>query len=695
MRRHESSDRRSTESDEDVQQDAVHAESLELELARLRRENDELKAALERQTVLAEGLRARELAQRRTLEAGAIGIWDWDIERNHVTWSENIERIFRLSPGTFAGTYEAWMALVHPDDREPARQAVDAALQGAPYRAELRVLLPDGSAGFQLTRGYVERDAAGKPLFLRGMVFDITEQVVSRKRVTRLAEDLAARERFLRLITNAIPAMVGYVGTDGRYQFANQTYESWFGIRPERVIGQHMRELLGEQNFRFMEGFVDRAIAGESVQYAIEVTKPDGSIRHVQPSYIPDRDEKGRTRGFVVLALDVTEQVEGRKRAEQLAETARAANRAKDEFLAMLGHELRNPMAPITTAIELMKLSGTDNFCKERQIIERQVKHMARLLDDLLDVSRITRGTVSIDRELVDLSQCVATGIELASPLLDLHRHRLFVKLEPNLIVMGDETRLAQVFSNLITNAAKYTPAGGEIEIGSAFRNGSVSVWIRDTGVGIRPEMLPKVFELFMQERQTIDRSEGGLGLGLAIVHSLVSMHGGTVTAESDGLGLGSTFTVSFPLARDPTFDDRPTSETRVGPQQAVRKVLVVDDNADAADLLAEALVYLGHEVRTALDGAQALRILEEFSPDIALLDIGLPVMDGYELARRIRANTRERPLFLIAVTGYGEERAREATREAGFDRHLTKPVDLPALLTAIDAAPKADSTAK
>ncbi len=498
-----------------------------------------------------------------------------------------------------------------------------------------------------------------------------------------------ARERFLEAITNSVPAMVGYVGADGRYQYVNKGYETWLGLKPEQVVGKHMRELFGEQPYALMEPFVERALRGETVRYANEITARDGRMRHIQPSYTPDLDEQGRVRGFVVLALDVTDEVEARQKAEQLAEAARAANRSKDEFLAMLGHELRNPMAPILTAIELIKLRDSQAFRQERQVIERQVRHMMRLLDDLLDASRITRGKVSIQQRRVDLGSCMNTAIELSSPLLDLHRHQLSLQMTPGLAVMGDETRLGQVFSNLLTNAAKYTPAGGKITVGSGACGERVRIWVRDSGIGIRPEMLPRVFDLFSQEQQTIDRSEGGLGLGLAIVHSLVTMHGGSVEAASDGEGLGSTFTVTLPLASPTVAEDSAFSEVDTMTHSAPRKVLVVDDNADAAELLAEALSCLGHHVQTAQDGPQALRLLEQFTPEVALLDIGLPVMDGYELARQIRARLGERPLWLIAVTGYGEERAREAARDAGFNLHLTKPVDLPALMNAVDAAPR------
>jgi signal transduction histidine kinase/ActR/RegA family two-component response regulator len=359
---------------------------------------------------------------------------------------------------------------------------------------------------------------------------------------------------------------------------------------------------------------------------------------------------------------------------------AESANRAKDEFFAILGHELRNPLAPIGTALRLMRLRGDETLARERTIIERQVGHITRLVDDLLDVARITRGKVDLKREPVEIAEVVAKAIEMASPLLEERRHHLEVAVPARgLVVDGDTSRLAQVVANLLTNAAKYTHAGGHVRVCAEKTGDRVTLHVADDGVGIAPEVLPAVFEPFLQEHQALDRAQGGLGLGLTIVANLVKLHGGAVTAHSEGRGRGSTFTVALPLSAA-SVDVTRRSAVAVAPLPRVPgdlRVLVVDDNEDAAELLAEALHMFGCRTCVAHDGPETLRVAGEFAPDVALLDIGLPVMDGYELAGRLRGTPRGERIHLVAVTGYGQESDRRRAAEAGFDAHLVKPVDI------------------
>ena len=384
-----------------------------------------------------------------------------------------------------------------------------------------------------------------------------------------------------------------------------------------------------------------------------------------------------------MIASDVTEQVLARNQLDHLRQAAESANRAKDEFLAMLGHELRNPLSPILTALQLMKLRGSDASERERTVIERQVTHLTRLVDDLLDVSRIARGKVELKEEIVEIAEIVAKAIEIASPLLEQRTHTLDVHVQrTGLTVKGDSTRLSQVISNLLTNAAKYTAPGGHITIRTEGDDGEVVVRVRDTGMGITPEVLPRVFDLFVQERQAIDRSQGGLGLGLTIVRNLVERHGGTVSASSEGPGKGSEFVVRLPRASaGSVLEDAPAnsafSESVVPRQGNSPRVLVVDDSVDGAEMLAAALSAKGYDTRVAHDAPVALRIAADFRPDVAFLDIGLPVMDGYELAARLRELPDLNGMKLIALTGYGQESDRQKSREAGFDHHLVKPVDL------------------
>ncbi len=371
---------------------------------------------------------------------------------------------------------------------------------------------------------------------------------------------------------------------------------------------------------------------------------------------------------------------------------AEVANRSKDEFLAMLGHELRNPLAPIVTALQLMQLRGDETLYKERTIIERQVRHLVRLVDDLLDVSRITSGKIELKRERIEISEIVAKAIEMASPLIEQRRHNLKVDIpRSGLVVEVDAVRMAQVAANLLNNAAKYTEPHGTITLQAAKEGPegqAIALRVRDTGIGLSPEMLPRVFDLFAQERQAIDRAQGGLGLGLAIVRTLVELHGGTVEARSEGYGKGSEFTVRLIAARagdQPSPAGAPWAAREVAARPNALRVLVVDDNLDAAELLAESVRIMGHIPQMAHDGPAGLRIGAEFRPDVALLDIGLPVMDGYELARHLRALPGLELVRLIAVTGYSQEADRRQSAAAGFEGHLVKPIQLEQLQAGLD----------
>jgi signal transduction histidine kinase len=391
------------------------------------------------------------------------------------------------------------------------------------------------------------------------------------------------------------------------------------------------------------------------------------------------------------LAIERTRLFEAEVRARRDVEQA---NRAKDEFLAMLGHELRNPLAPIVTALELMRQRAPDLLTKERTIIERQVRHMTRLVDDLLDVSRVARGKVELRRVPIEIVDVVAKALETASPALEARAHQLVLSIPPGgLLVDADEQRLAQVFANLLTNAARYTDPGGRIEIAATARDGRIQVAVRDSGMGIEPEQLPHIFDLFVQgnPRQFSGLPEegvsGGLGIGLSIVRNLVELHGGTVTAHSEGRGRGSQFVVDLPRAQ--AAAPSPPSDAAPAPTpHPARRVLIVDDNRDAADSLAEALTDAGHRTAVAYDGPSALELAPGFAPDVVLLDIGLPVMDGYEVARRLRATLPADRCQLVALTGYGLESDRVQAHAAGFRDHLVKPIELEALIALIAQLP-------
>ena len=404
-----------------------------------------------------------------------------------------------------------------------------------------------------------------------------------------------------------------------------------------------------------------------SVTNEIEIVRSDGSVVYVQNDVEPLFDTHGRIYGCVSVCVDVTER--------KLGELAlRGADRRKDEFLATLSHELRNPLAPIRTAVELMRLARTDPDIVERArvTIERQLLHLVRITDDLLDVARITQNRIELKRARIDLREVVQSAVEAARPMIDGQGLTLTLDIpEQPLWTEGDATRLGQAFSNLLNNAAKYTERGGQVHVSAAAAGGIATVSIADTGLGIPAEMLPRIFDMFMQLHAHREHAQGGLGIGLTLAKRLVELHGGTIEARSQGAGLGSRFDVRLTLASS-VVEDAAQGREHSRPASTCR-VLVADDNLDAAEMMLLMLQFNGHDVRVAADGVQAIALAEEFEPQIAFLDIGMPNIDGYGAARAIRARLGPR-VVLVALTGWGQDEDKRRAREAGFDHHLTKP---------------------
>ncbi|HLN27840.1 MAG TPA: histidine kinase N-terminal 7TM domain-containing protein [Gemmataceae bacterium] len=401
--------------------------------------------------------------------------------------------------------------------------------------------------------------------------------------------------------------------------------------------------------------------------------------------------DHGATIGTLVRLTDVTERKHLQEELRHHAERLMEADHRKDEFLAVLAHELRNPLAPIVSSLQILKNAGVSERLAEpaRQTIERQVQQLVRLVDDLLDVSRITRGKIQLRKEPVELATVVAWALETSRSLLDMRKHELTVALPPEPVWLeADLVRLAQVFSNLLNNAAKYTEEGGHISLVAERRDKEVVVRLRDTGVGMTKEMLTQAFDLFAQADRSLKQSQGGLGIGLTLVRTLVQLHGGSIQAVSEGPGKGTEFIARLPLIQPP-------KATRLAPKKenasaAARRILVVDDNIDAADSLARYLEMSGHQVRTANGGLEALETARLYRPEVVLLDIAMPGMDGYELARRLRQEHGLEKTLLVALTGYGQEEDRRRSREVTIDHHLVKPVDPETLqdLLAPSAAP-------
>jgi signal transduction histidine kinase len=527
-----------------------------------------------------------------------------------------------------------------------------------------------------------------KPFTAREMIARVEAQLL---RVRMRSVEDQHRRRLESVFSHAPVGIAILRGPTHIYELANDPYLEL--VEHRDIVGKPIREALPELEGQGIYELLDQVYrSGERyIGRAHRAMLRRGRGGELQECffnlvYEPTRDWSGEVDGIAVVAFEVTELARARQAAED-------ASRAKDEFLAMLGHELRNPLAPIVTALQLLRLRGVEAGQRERTIIERQVRHLVGLVDDLLDISRVTRGKIRLSPVPTELGEAVAKGIELASPLLEQHQHDLAVDVPARgLGVSADPARLAQVISNLLTNAAKYTPPGGGIRVSAALEGEAVALRVRDTGIGIDAAMLPRIFDLFTQDRQAIDRAQGGLGLGLAIVRSLVALHGGTVSVYSEGRGRGSEFVVRLPHLSMTTGSSR-ADAAHLSPVSSGLRVLVVDDNEDAAAMLSDALAQAGHQTAVAHDGPIALQVGARFRPHVALLDIGLPVMDGFELARQIRSSAEMADTRLVAITGYGQEHDRQRTQAAGFAAHLIKPVDLHELTELIakltqDAAP-------
>jgi PAS domain S-box-containing protein len=623
----------------------------------------------------------------RQLVAGVreYAIFLFDTHGVIVTWNVGAQRIFGFAADEVIGHH---VSIFHPDGGgalPAAERALAEASREGRHSEEGWRLRKDGSRFWAHVAVSAVRDQDDVLLGFAAVIRDMTDRKLA-------AEDqaarLAAEERFRLMIESVRDYAIVTLEPDGRIATWNESAQRIEGYGAAEIVGRHISIFLPDGAARASEVARRLELAARDGRFEDEGwrVRKDGSRFWANVVLSPYRDAAGALIGFVKVTRDLTD----RRAAEETAAARRAAeqaNRAKDEFLAMLGHELRNPLAPMLTALQLMKLRGSPHT-REQEVIERQVHHMMRLIDDLLDIARITRGTIELARERVDLRGPLARAIEIASPLLEQRAHRLQLDVpDAPITVDGDEARLTQIFANLLTNAAKYTEAGGNVAVRLEKRGGEVVVEVSDDGIGIDPALLPQIFELFVQGRQDAARSSGGLGLGLAVVRSLVELHGGRVEARAGDGGRGSTFTVHLPAlaptARVPSAEPPPAAV----PAPTRERVLVVDDNVDALSMLAEGLTALGCDVRTAPDGVAALAALEDFEPEVAILDIGLPVMDGYELAAHIRVAQGPRAPRMIALTGYGQASDIARSRRAGFDAHLVKPIQLQQVVAAIRGA--------
>ncbi|HET9252295.1 MAG TPA: PAS domain-containing protein [Candidatus Eisenbacteria bacterium] len=649
---------------------SIAAGALRASRARIQRKHAEVEAALgerdeavARGTAAAEALRAAELQLRSITDAVPALVSYIDRDRRYRLVNQ---------------TYETWLGV--PRDEivgRPVREVLgetawkvvgpkmEAAFAGEHVHYEAHVEYKNGTRWIDAS--YVpHRDATGSIVGIVVMVSDAT----GRKEREREVQIVTRR---LQMVTDLMSAPVTSCGRDLRYRWVSRPYADWIGRAPEEIVGRRIEEILGREALEEIRPHVERVLNGEKVTFEAQAPFRGLGPRWIHAVYTPTRDEAGRVDGWIAVVLDIHE----RKEVET---SLQLADRKKDEFLATLAHELRNPLAPIRHAVEILRSQSPADaeVAWARDIIDRQAAHMARLLDDLLDTSRVSHGKLKLWLKPMDLGSAIEEAVEGTRVTIEKRGQQLSVGLTRDpLPVLADRTRLVQIFMNLLSNAAKYTPAEGAIFVSARREESFIVADVRDTGIGIDADHLPHLFEMFSQPAPALERSETGLGIGLALVRALVEMHGGSISATSEGRDQGSTFTVRFPLAQAAVVEPEPAVRSD-GADHPVRgrKVLIVDDLKDSADSLELLLRSAGHETWTAYDGTSAIEMAGRIRPDVVLLDVGLPGMNGYEVCRRIRAESWGRTMKIVAVTGWGTEEDRRQGAEAGFDRHLVKPID-------------------
>ncbi|HSK09997.1 MAG TPA: ATP-binding protein [Vicinamibacterales bacterium] len=623
-----------------------------------------------------------ELANR----AAGQGLWEIDLHTSVVILSEKARELFGVAPGARLSLRTDWRPFILAEDRAALMAAIDGARAGDDYQSEFRIRRSsDGRTRWILARGRV----LPRTSRLVGVLADVTEAREAAEGQRRALVESERRLQALRekeeLLHVAVMAGRGGMFTfdpDGDALELSPEAAVLHGF-PEGTAGvskADVFERVDQPDREKLERSIRDAAAATGVLHSdYKVRLPAGGVRTLT-AFCQHQPGRRRVVGFVI---DVSERC-------AVEDALRREDRRKSEFIAILSHELRNPMAPVMYAlpvIERAPLGGEARHALE--VVKRQMTHLGRLVDDMLDISRINSGKVELRRDVIALQTIVRGVVETTTPQIAAARHHLEVTLPDEPVWLeADPYRLAQVLTNLLSNAAKYTPRGGRIALGASQEGDRAIIRVRDNGVGIAPELMPQVFEMFRQIRQP-HGLQGGLGVGLALARTLIEMHGGTIEAHSEGVGKGSEFVVVLPVA-----SRREASPERSGPGPEAAgtvslKVLIVDDNTDLVEMLAGLVNALGHRARKALDGPSALETARSYRPHVVLLDLGLPIMSGIEVARELRSRPETRGAHLVALTGWGQEEDRERTREAGFDEHLTKPTDpetLTRLLQAIAA---------
>ncbi|MGQ0622722.1 MAG: hybrid sensor histidine kinase/response regulator [Panacagrimonas sp.] len=619
--------------------------------------------------------RDTELRHRLALEASFDAMYEWVAETDRMSWNEGVRTLFGYTDKEVDGSLAWWSERIHPADRESTLESFHQARQAGrgKWSAEYRLRCADGHYVWVLDRAGLVFDGAGHLLRTVGAVQDISEQRRGEER--------------LRGILDAMPARVGTVAADGQVDYLHPSWAAYTGLGFDEVSGANWPRMFHPDDLPEYRRARELSLtSGEPFAHEVRVRRHDGEYRWHLAQMAPVRDAAGRVQSWVSAVTEVHEL----KLAQQ---RLRDADGAKDEFLATLAHELRNPIAPVVNAVQLLRVKGADDRLRAStlELMSRQLAQMVRLVDDLLDVSRITTGKLVLQRSEVSLAEVVRNAVESVDPLIRAGGHRLELVLPDHPVMLhGDAARLAQVLANLLNNSAKYSEHPGTICLSASVDAGELHIVLRDEGIGIAAEALPRVFDVFVQSDRTLSRSHGGLGIGLSLVRRLVEMHGGRVDGASEGAGRGSTFTVHLPLVDRMPLQPVSAPDAGQGCHAAKvtlrRRVLVADDNPDSAESLAALLDIWGHEVMIARDGVEALECAAAFKPDVMVLDLGMPRRDGLDTAREVRAQPWGGEVTLIALSGWGQPADRERTRAAGFDHHLVKPVDGTRLEKLIEA---------
>ena len=615
------------------------------------------------------------------IASAEVAVWDWDVAADRIAGDLRMTELFGLAPedGERA-PLSAYFAAIHPDDLPGTQVRLQEALDsGAPYDATFRVRTFSGGWRWVLARGRVERGPRG-PVRVRGVIIDATLQKQAEERLQ------ASEERYRTLFDSVddgvclIEMLYDATGKPCDYRFleVNPSFERHTGLRD--AVGHTVRALNPTHEEHWFETYGRVAATGVPERFVNEAAGLD----RWYDVYAARVGAPGSHR-VVVLFTDITERRRTELELRRLADDLAEQDRLKTEFLATLAHELRNPLAPIRSGLQLMRRAKADPgaVARVQDIMDRQLDHLVHLVDDLLDIARITRGQVDLKPDWIDLGEVLSAAVETSMPLIETARHRLDVRLPAEALTLhADFTRITQVISNLLNNAAKYTPRGGAIVLAAERDGDDALIAVSDNGIGIPPDALDEVFKMFTQVSQHAQHQPGGLGIGLSLVRRLVEMHGGTITAASAGVNQGSVFTVRLPLARrqaEPALAAA-SGAASAGDAAHGMRVLVVDDNRDAAETLGALVGMMGHEVAVANDGHQALRMMGSLLPQVVFLDIGMPGMSGYEVAQAARRDARLDAVRLVALTGWGGEADRERTHAAGFDEHLTKPATVAAI---------------